>query len=382
MSYLGYKYSLEEDGNFACEIGSVFYNEILKSKSEHPFTQLHDSIMDVVPIIAKYNGKWGALSMYGETLIPFENDSISFLTATLFLVENAERLILKNYANQDVLNYKCDSIQSFYFSGLVEDGFATIDEAAIYQVGEKYGLYNLWNGRQLPPIYDEIESCFYHHDLGWQCLFFGAILSGEQTYNKELGHKSPNCIRFRIDGKYGLIEPQQLKQVTTELYDSIQFVRTQSATEFILKLNDRMTFLVDDFTKLHPTTYDSVRLLNQERFYNDNYFLYEGEYHQFKHYYAIQNKLKVGLLDMDGNEILPMEYENITNVLFDESTEHYQIVAKHNGKWGIINEFGEIIVPFKYKMITMKNGQWHSKIYCFENKGKIIEIPHDRLSRL
>lgn len=379
---ISYKYSLEEVGVFACEMGYEYYNNVLKLKFSDSFTELLDSIINTAPIPAKLNGKWGVLSVGGNTLIPFENDAVSFQTATLFLLEKNGQLELRNYKNENVLNYSCDSIQSLYYGGVSVEYATPIEEAAMYKVGEKYGLYDLWDGAKLDPIYDAIESCFYHHDLGWQCLFVDEIVPGERLHNSLLGHESPNCIRFKVGDKYGLIAPHGLKKVTTQLYDSIQFIRNNLSTAFVVQLNDRMTFLIDDFSRLHPTEYDSVKILNPERFYNDNSFLYEGGFQVFKHYYSVKSEGKVGLLSVEGEEILPMEYESITNVIFDEEKQHFQIIIERNGKWGLVSETGEVLIPIKYDNITLKGGHSKSRVYRFEKNGKFIDIPYNRLSRL
>lgn len=60
---------------------------------------------------------------------------------------------------------------------------------------------------------------------------------------------------------------------------------------------------------------------------------------------------KYGVIDMKGNVIIPLEYEdfeyNVYGIYFEGG-----LIAKKDGKWGVINEKNEAIIPFEYDYIN------------------------------
>lgn len=80
-----------------------------------------------------------------------------------------------------------------------------------------------------------------------------------------------------------------------------------------------------------------------------------------------------GLEDNDGNVIIPFEYDEI------KFAEKETFNVRKNGKWGIINKAGIIIIPFEYEEIKIdkknnfnvkKKGKWG-----IVNKAGVIIIP-------
>uniref|UniRef100_UPI0039B9648C WG repeat-containing protein n=1 Tax=Candidatus Ruminimicrobium bovinum TaxID=3242779 RepID=UPI0039B9648C len=57
---------------------------------------------------------------------------------------------------------------------------------------------------------------------------------------------------------------------------------------------------------------------------------------------------KFGLLNLDGKEILPCEYESITPLKGIKNS----MLVKNNGKFGIVNSDGTIIVPVEYVSVS------------------------------
>ncbi len=90
-------------------------------------------------------------------------------------------------------------------------------------------------------------------------------------------------------------------------------------------------------------------------------------------YYIIQKEEngKLGLFDLQGNQILPFEFEDIqpTNVV---------VAAKQGGQYGLYSPEGELLLPCEYKSIKNYGQDYEltkpdgSKQYC-DKTGKIIE---------
>lgn len=76
--------------------------------------------------------------------------------------------------------------------------------------------------------------------------------------------------------------------------------------------------------------------------------LYE-EINPFSENYVLALKgAKLGMLDKNGNTIIPFEYDGNSGVWEDEKI----CFLKKNGKFGLLNFQGEILLPFKYDKIV------------------------------
>ena len=64
----------------------------------------------------------------------------------------------------------------------------------------------------------------------------------------------------------------------------------------------------------------------------------------FHNGYALVHNSKgyYGFIDKNGNEVIPLEYENATQCYGD------LFAVKKNGKWGYINSKNEVVIPFEY----------------------------------
>ena len=61
---------------------------------------------------------------------------------------------------------------------------------------------------------------------------------------------------------------------------------------------------------------------------------------------------KVGLLDLLGNKLTDAIYDEFSFTFdLDVFLFNYYIVAKKNGKWGIVNRHNDVICPFEYDFI-------------------------------
>jgi hypothetical protein len=69
-------------------------------------------------------------------------------------------------------------------------------------------------------------------------------------------------------------------------------------------------------------------------------------------YRARKNK-KLGIIDIQGNEIIPIEYEYIGNI-----TDNKTIQIRKGNKHGIVNEQGNIIIPCEYDYILKVNSYY------------------------
>lgn len=73
----------------------------------------------------------------------------------------------------------------------------------------------------------------------------------------------------------------------------------------------------------------------------------------FEYVLAAKKDGRWGLVDYNGNCILPFEYDDIfdcnSHYTKDFSASIYEIIAKKKGKWGIVDLNNHILLPFKKK---------------------------------
>jgi hypothetical protein len=72
--------------------------------------------------------------------------------------------------------------------------------------------------------------------------------------------------------------------------------------------------------------------------------------------YGIVSKNNLyGLIDVNGNEVIPLKYQSIGNFEPDLKSlfnPKFFARAKLNGMWGMIDEHDNVVIPFNYKMLS------------------------------
>ena len=75
--------------------------------------------------------------------------------------------------------------------------------------------------------------------------------------------------------------------------------------------------------------------------------------------FVAKNDGKYGLVNKDGTLVVQYQYEDIT-----EQNEYGYVAVKKDGKWGIIDQYGNISVDPKYEFSDISKitciGKWHS----------------------
>lgn len=99
--------------------------------------------------------------------------------------------------------------------------------------------------------------------------------------------------------------------------------------------------------------------------YNNTYVVYKGEKWHKKNQVFISNYQKCGVIDSNGEIIIPFEYDEIIGV-WKIGTQPWETkyIARKNGKWGVIGRIGATLIPFNYEKIEedVKSGRY--KFIC------------------
>ena len=158
------------------------------------------------------------------------------------------------------------------------------------------------------------------------------------------------------DNKTGIIDGNGNIKVNLE-YDAIQAIDDTNALQAIKTDNNR-TDIIDSNMKIYEGIIDANVLKK------DNYI-------------KVFSETDMKYFDFSGNEIT---YKS----LFPDNSLY---ASQNNGKWGLVNENGQIVVPYEYDMVTEQNsgvagvkkdGVWQ----VVDEKGQIISDNQYTLSWL
>lgn len=126
---------------------------------------------------------------------------------------------------------------------------------------------------------------------------------------------------------------------------------------------------------------DGTKLREANLLFRDQLFPLEEEIYEFWKENGYSELLvvedgRVGLKSLDGGMALPAIYEDIC-LTYDDRDFFWQwlFVVKQNGKWGIVNEQQEVLLPFEYDRIIRRVG-WDTYILVKDGKQGIADIEH------
>lgn len=167
------------------------------------------------------------------------------------------------------------------------------------------------------------------------------------------------------DNKYGIINSNGEILVKFD-YDNLKFNVDADCLEGV-KANDSNVYLIDrnlelKLTGINPTVYNGyirINIDNEYKFYNLK-FEEKSNRDVFSNntLYVAKNDGKYGLVNKDGTLVVQYQYDDIT-----EQNEYGFVAVKKDDKWGIIDQYGNVVVDPKYELSNVsKNsviGKWH-----------------------
>jgi hypothetical protein len=256
-------------------------------------------------------------TLYGENLIPYrKGDKWGFATED----------------KKIVIRPKYDKVWPFG-----EDETATK-----VMLKGKYGMIDKRGKEVVRPIYDEIE---------WF---------------------SESLLLVKFNNKYGLLNANNFKEVVKPVYDEIK--QSPFSERFLMvKFNDKYGLLrADNFKEVVKPKYSNVEKIwaFQSSIHEGVECTEQGNENFLKVYVGD----KVGLIDTTGNEVIPVKYEDI-NIVLGEKT---LVKFKENGKWGIMDLSGKVILQANYEWVCYNEGKvifavLDNKPYAFDASGKEIQ---------
>lgn len=357
-------------------VAIMFVNKLIRNKK---ITQVEVTQFDY--FITSINGKSGVIDKTGKTIIEPQYDYVQipnpskpiFICLYDYNVENKEytskvlnengKEILTKYKNVQAIPNNNTSIKNSYQTQILR-----------YKANGKYGLISL-NGNEITSaIYESIETLEYKDGI----------------------------LKVKKDGKYGLIDINGEEVVKTE-YNSIVtdgYYNENSKYEkagYIVNVRTdegyRYGYINYKGKQTLDTRYTNIKRMteikNDDMVYLITYnngkagiikngqTLIENKYENIEfdvtnNILVLQQNAKQGVYDLDGNMILPIQYEN---VIFAGK----YINANKDGKLMVFDITGKLQSEDSYKSITPVANEKYSITINRDNQYGVIDTNKTKL---
>lgn len=331
---------------------------------------------------AKKDGFYGLINIVGETIVPFMYEYVHYIErgnvdSSYIIVTKEKKRGVLNLNNEIIIPIDYDyispeGVDSYYFK---------------VKQSNKYGLFNYDGKKVLPIVYDSIHQLF-------ECDIFRLELDDKYGFTNcngietgmifdYIGEGFEELTRVQQNNKWGFVN-HDLEWVIAPIYDRAwDFIDEYS----LVKDGDEWYFLIvmDEF--------DMDYLINNEIEHSLQTQTYNKEYDEQR--YLVKIPIKVGLKSKSlfdsftpyiikssgGVLYINKEINNYTNGSVEKCLIPIDIddvetfpaikyaVIRKDGKYGVINLNGELVVPCIYEKIK---GHQDSTSLNLEIDGKCM----------
>jgi hypothetical protein len=316
-------------------------------------------------ILAQKESRWGALNSKNETIINFRYRYLKPISENKFRAGLFNQWTVRNFKNEKIATYEFDSL-----SYLGENIYK-------FCLAGKYGLVDP-QGKIITTEYQNIFESTLANKYPKKVFSKTLAPIPKGTFKIPLEerfdtvyHFCEGFAKFQSDKKFGFVDSLGNIRLVPQYTDARHFSEGMVAIVLIGKWG-----FMDKNEKLCVQPYydevsdfkngvSVVRKQNQFNIINkEGVFLYGDFFDEIiptysGRYILIRNK-KIGLADSLGRELVSTKYEDVIEL------GNSYIVAKEHGLWGVLNEQGNIVLPFNYfaiqydpehnTMLTMEPG--------------------------
>lgn len=277
--------------------------------------------------------KYGVLSLTGKTIIPFEYKQIDITGEYIYATTTDENVKI--------------------FDSTGKETNMSENRAIMNVTNTDYKIYmDTANGKTIYSIYRDEEK----------------ITKNEYTYLQYLYDNY--FVACDTNGKLGVIDTNEKTKIEFN-YNSIQQIENTKMVQ-ALNNNTKMTEIYSEKMEKISELKDATIQTNKEYFkiYNENetkYISNEGkelantEVFTNNKIFAKKQGDKWGFVDASETKIIDFKYDKVTEV-----NKYGFAGIKQDGKWGVINSEGKIIVEPIYKLNDndpMFIGEYYQVIY-------------------
>lgn len=353
------------------------------------------------------DGKYGLIDLDGKELAACTYDKIEVIKGIKdsLLIQKDGKVGLANNQGDVIVECEYESVEALTKN--YTDGY-------IVKKDGKYGAISVNKEQLLECKYEEIKHVcgndmyVVKEDGKWKITNKAGDKTLEIDYD-DITYLSSDVIVAKTGDKYGIFGTDKSEKVKAE-YQSIEFAYTdnyiakkdekygvinstgevlvpfeytsiifneKAGCLFCKKADDNNTYLIDRNHEVKVTGTDVEVLDGYIRAkVNDEYKFYNFKFEEKSNrdayanhtLYAAKNDGKYGLVNRDGTLVIQYEYEDIT-----EQNDYGYVAVKKDGKWGVIDQYGNTVVEPKYEISDISKvtfiGKWHSmedvKTICF-----------------
>jgi len=315
----------------------------------------------------KLEEKFGYINRLGETIIQFKYDKA-------FDFENGLACVILN-SKIGFINMKGDEIIPCIYDldyWAKFGGKTFFDTFMTLSINQKKGVLNNFGKIILQPLYDEIsryDNYFIsnlvntENDITYEYRVFN--LDGYEILNNSYDSLNIWGVLFLVKkkGKWGIINDENIMLVDFK-YTYVDYINNDL---LIVKMSNKSGIMNKNLELIVPCIYESI-LLN---------------YYSNCDYFRVKYGNKWGVISVNNDEVIPIIYEfnplqfGIENVDF----KRYQGIIyngiiwpfQKDGKWGLVNNINEIIIPFTYDHI-LPFSDLNLSIVVLNNKYGILDF--------
>ena len=345
------------------------------------------------------NGKYGIINLDGTEILNCDYESID----TLKGVNNS--IVIKKDGALGLVNNRGDRIIETQYQEIQPLNVNYENGYIVKGSNNKYGIIAPSKEQILECKYDEIKhicgnDLYVVKENGkWKITNKAADKTLEVNY-EDITYLTDEVFVIKSNGKFGIVAMDKSEKVKPEYqkldyafsdnyiaqkdnkfgvinsngeilvqfeYDDLIF--NKDADCLVGKKNDNENvFLIDrnlevKVTGKNMTLHNGYIRINV----NDEYKFYNLKFEEKNNrevfanntLYVAKNEGKYGLVNKDGTLVVKYQYDDIT-----EQNPYGYVAIKKDGKWGIIDQYGNIVVDTKYEFTDISKvtviGKWHS----------------------
>lgn len=303
------------------------------------------------------NGKFGLIGEKGKELLACNYDSISSLEGVknCFIISKDNKVGLCNNYGNVILNVEFKSIKAL--------GEENNKEFIVENEENKFGVISADKSTVLEPIYEEInqiqdKKLYVVKENGvWSIINKDKSINITNGFDTVEAINNDNAIVIKKDGQYGVINSEGEKIIDAE-YDNLKYTFGEN---YIAKKGNKYGIINTNNDVQVDFIYTNILYENEADIFVADKEDMESDF--------LNNNFEVKLTGILSDINIENGYIRIResgeykyyNFKFDEKkntevlTKNTLFLAKKDGKYGYINNRGEVVVNYQYDDATEQN---------------------------
>lgn len=377
-------------------------------------------------IVFEKNNLWGVFNNEGKVIINPEYDSISLKTNEIIQVKKAGKYGLFTLRGKKIIAPELDYIGEFsevYFvvkqngkyGYLTRYGKVFIkpvfneakpfkNKKAIVKKDNKYGIIDFTNKILLPFEHDNIvagNGNFYVITKAEKSYLYDNKLAKitEEAFEKVFHNDTLLAMRVKKDGKISYYNVPAKSYVTTEKFEQAQayangFAMVSNGGKMgVLDVNGKQIISCQYeaivYDKLQSKiVFRTVQNEKEGMLDETGKVIIPNEYEQLipalPNYIKAKKNGKYGIIRTNGAAVTEFIYDYIANTKDFPEAPEWPAITSYKGKFGLLNEKGEEILPFKAKDMTYVGNRLYvakegKSLLLVTTIGKTFELDYDEI---